>query len=857
MARNSVRNRRGVALISIILVGVVLSIITLALILRSTSDRGVVLRNRTSAQSTAAVESAISRARTRISQAFKSAAAQTTFRVTQASLAVPPSLAGAANSDETYVNAGGTSYYQFPFDDDSDDPDGDGLTSTGAAATPPRQVRYTIRLEPTCWVDTGCTGAALSSYGRPIDCTSLGNIKNADINSGWCTGTASQGIFQNYIVTAALVEANERPWYGIQAKITVTRSSAFRGNFATYKDNLEIFPGGGFTIRGGIHSNANTYIGNGVNLRHLYEIGDPLFDDHDSDLNSVGQIYRHRLHNGNAESDVNVFVKTFNTTTGAFDYAQRVLTKDNDSVAVGSSLSPYNVGYINDVDLNGNGILTDIGDVDVNSDGVVQTGEYYKGTGTTPGANEWTQKSNWANNSSDFFGDRLHTNSAAFDIPNADTLDPNSPANVTLAAANENGLRVETVTAQTSPPPITAGVTANLAPGETVVWRNGDAVAVVSADGLTEWPAINTDAGSKDSNKIVKGTTPRGSGTTGENCNTNPPPGTFIPANTALLPAATERKFPKCTFYSSSFRDGREAGNGGPALVTVTNINIKNLGTSGLAPESGLIYATRFDTAAGTVNANGTFSGKVPNGIRLQQGSEVPQRAVTSDTNAPTCASNASLNCREITNFNLTTNNPVYVQGDLNLHTSSSEGSDTWKPATVISDATTVLSNAWRDTNNQTSNNHDASFTQVNAVIASGIVASKGNQYSGGLENFPRLLENWNNNSCRTNAPASNPKTCVLKLQGSLIQLWRSRFGTGAWQSTNAYYQPPQLRDWGYDKDLLAQPDDIFGAGLGAATKTIVGGKPQSDGRSRVLQKSITRAEINTLDALDRIPVTP
>ncbi len=58
-----------------------------------------------------------------------------------------------------------------------------------------------------------------------------------------------------------------------------------------------------------------------------------------------------------------------------------------------------------------------------------------------------------------------------------------------------------------------------------------------------------------------------------------------------------------------------------------------------------------------------------------------------------------------------------------------------------------------------------ASATQVNAAIMTGNVQSTnlttGEGYSGGLENFPRLLENWSGKT--------------FTYQGSLVCLWQSQ----------------------------------------------------------------------------------
>ena len=65
-----------------------------------------------------------------------------------------------------------------------------------------------------------------------------------------------------------------------------------------------------------------------------------------------------------------------------------------------------------------------------------------------------------------------------------------------------------------------------------------------------------------------------------------------------------------------------------------------------------------------------------------------------------------------------------------------------------------------------------------------------GNQaYGGGLENFPRFLENWNGDE--------------LLYRGSLVSLFYNQQGNGTWKfsrfgNDGHYYWPPD-RNWEFD----------------------------------------------------------
>jgi hypothetical protein len=181
------------------------------------------------------------------------------------------------------------------------------------------------------------------------------------------------------------------------------------------------------------------------------------------------------------------------------------------------------------------------------------------------------------------------------------------------------------------------------------------------------------------------------------------------------------------------------------------------------------------------------YTAATQRGIRLKNGATLPDVGLT-----------------------VASSNPVYIQGDYNTgRTAGNEpGSNTTpdqtnapsanpaspevsgydrKPAAVISDAVTVLSNAWSEV---APPNAAASNTTVSTAIITGIVPSGNGYYSGGAENFPRFLENWN--------------TKTLTYYGSMIQLFNSEQGNGYWGAANVY-SPPN-RAWYFDNNFLSTP---------------------------------------------------
>jgi len=143
----------------------------------------------------------------------------------------------------------------------------------------------------------------------------------------------------------------------------------------------------------------------------------------------------------------------------------------------------------------------------------------------------------------------------------------------------------------------------------------------------------------------------------------------------------------------------------------------------------------------------------------------------------------------------LATPSPAYTLGDYNLSTGFT-GTNTvnTKPSSIVSDAITVLSGAWLDSQSKSSlSSRLASDTTVNAAFLSGIVASSSASDSGGVENYPRFLEDWSASGTRT-----------LTYNGSMVVMFYSKVATNLWLgigSTYDIYNPP-IRNWALDQNF-------------------------------------------------------
>ena len=154
------------------------------------------------------------------------------------------------------------------------------------------------------------------------------------------------------------------------------------------------------------------------------------------------------------------------------------------------------------------------------------------------------------------------------------------------------------------------------------------------------------------------------------------------------------------------------------------------------------------------------------NAVRLVNGSVIPASGLT-----------------------VATDNPLYIKGNYNTANS---------PAAVAADAVTVLSNNWNSSSDSTysyENNLShrvANNSMVNAALLTGNRESaSGGQYSGGIENFIRFLENWTGKA--------------FTYKGSLVCLWQSEQVTGNWRYGSPVYTAPN-RVWSYGIDPAHLP---------------------------------------------------
>lgn len=219
---------------------------------------------------------------------------------------------------------------------------------------------------------------------------------------------------------------------------------------------------------------------------------------------------------------------------------------------------------------------------------------------------------------------------------------------------------------------------------------------------------------------------------------------------------------------NASFYDGREK-----LRTVVTELDVSKL-------------KTWISGAGGSVNSSAVSTmGHGINSVYIQDKREVYNRLTVVRV-----IEGQSLPANGLT---VATKHPLYVKGHFNAPSTTPGYANTsaTKPASLVGDAITILSGSWSDSASTTPMN-DASDTTVNAAFLAGIVPTGDDfgvrHYSGGVENFPRFLEDWGGRSFTYN--------------GSMVVMFPSQFATGHWKQTGVYYQAPS-RKWAFDINFL------------------------------------------------------
>lgn len=170
-----------------------------------------------------------------------------------------------------------------------------------------------------------------------------------------------------------------------------------------------------------------------------------------------------------------------------------------------------------------------------------------------------------------------------------------------------------------------------------------------------------------------------------------------------------------------------------------------------------------------------TVSSSYLGGVRLINGTSLPAGGLT-----------------------ICTLNPLYVKGNYNCPNSAhlnTTNTSAAAPASLVSDALTILSGNWSDAKStqSLSSRNKANSTTINAAILAGMVystGSSGTTFSGGVMNLTRLLEDWGNGG-----------SVKLTLNTSIVNLFNCVKATAQFKNPGTYYYAP-TRDFNFDQNF-------------------------------------------------------
>ena len=268
--------------------------------------------------------------------------------------------------------------------------------------------------------------------------------------------------------------------------------------------------------------------------------------------------------------------------------------------------------------------------------------------------------------------------------------------------------------------------------------------------------------------------------------------------------------------------NGQVPGNDpSPTVLTYTNatqsmlnsnlpfLSLTNMAYDQRETDTNLFTQIDIGKFASWTSTNSTVQGKLPASSGIYPTIlYVADRRPRTSTQLPAVrlVNGAQLPANNNIGFTVATPNPIYVLGNYNIQTSagSAAGTNTYEvPAALLADSLTVLSGHWTDSSSYTAYAQQSSFTAsndtINAAIVVGTMPSTGadaTNFSGGVHNLPRLLENWS--------------SANLYLNTSILRLWDSNMATNQFRNPYGfsptpslpYYNPP-TRHYSFDQNYL------------------------------------------------------
>jgi hypothetical protein len=257
------------------------------------------------------------------------------------------------------------------------------------------------------------------------------------------------------------------------------------------------------------------------------------------------------------------------------------------------------------------------------------------------------------------------------------------------------------------------------------------------------------------------------------------PPDVLISSN--VVAGVTNLLYTYSFVTNVAFYDYRETDTNQAVQI---NVSALNTWLSNTNPRGGYTYTSK-NTSGSTSKGHQINSIFVYNNVPLTS-SQSPAVRMVNGAKLPNIAGLSQ------PGLTVATAVPLYVEGNYNTTTNGTTYSTTLGdttntvPAALLADAVTLLSSNWSDAYNSGTalSSRTPADIVVNAATLEGIVPSNGANYSGGVENFLRLQENWSGHTITYN--------------GSIVVMFPSQYATNFWQPTGVYYNAPTRR-WGFD----------------------------------------------------------
>ena len=162
---------------------------------------------------------------------------------------------------------------------------------------------------------------------------------------------------------------------------------------------------------------------------------------------------------------------------------------------------------------------------------------------------------------------------------------------------------------------------------------------------------------------------------------------------------------------------------------------------------------------------------------------------------------NGGLNQVPMPGLTVTSENPVYVQGDYNASDAAGGFVEPNAATAIIADAVTLLSNNWNDMNSINSPHEPSGRPATTTWYRVAIVSGKGPSFplptsggpadfgtDGGTHNFLRYLERWSGQT--------------LNYSGAIVTFYYNRQALGTYKCCTNVYSPP-VRAYLFDTDFL------------------------------------------------------